>query len=60
MESKADQDEVWLFEALEKLGKRPTDSHIEDFCERVAIMTVNGLSDDQARREALLSLRLKL
>lgn len=54
--TESDADEAYLYEQLEKLGKRPTDSQIEQFVERVAIMVANGKHEAQARREALFGL----
>lgn len=53
MREKWEDDEDWLYRVL----GRPSVAEIERFCERVAIMVGNGLSEPTARTEALQALR---
>lgn len=48
-----DKDIEWLYQAAEKIGKRPTEADEERFCELVAKRTADDMPEMQARREAL-------
>lgn len=47
-------DEEWLYERLSRLGRRPTESQIEAFCERVAIRVSDGTPAAEARTLTIL------
>ena len=53
---KWEEDEKWLYENAGKINKRPTADDVESFCERIGIMTANGLSERDARLRAFLEL----
>lgn len=55
--TQAEADELWLFDAMQKVGRRPTDEQIDDFIERVAVMIVDGgVEESRARNLALLKI----
>lgn len=50
---KWNEDEEWIYAASEKLGKRPAEEQVENFCERVSVMVVDAkMSEADARRAA--------
>lgn len=50
---KYDEDEEYLYDRMEKIGRKPSENLIEWFCERVSIVINDCLmTEDQARRIA--------
>lgn len=51
--SESERDEEWLYDQDERLGRRPSESQVENFCERVAVMVCDGkMIESDARRAA--------
>jgi hypothetical protein len=56
-EEKCDQDVRWLYDQLEKIGKRPTEAQEESFSERVSIIMADGkMSEADARSVAFMGM----
>lgn len=52
-QEKWSEDEAWLYNACEKIGIRPDEDQMENFCERVSVMVVDAkMGESDARRAA--------
>ena len=53
---KWEQDIEWLYAKAETINKRPTEAQEEAFCEKVAVIVAEGISEREARLRAFLEL----
>lgn len=50
-QEKRDEDEEYLYTQAEKIGRKPTDAQVDNYCERVSIMVIDGkVKESEARR----------
>lgn len=55
---KWEQDVEWLYAKAATINKRPTEAQEEAFCEKVAFLCADGVSESEARLRAFLELYL--
>ena len=53
---KWEQDVEWLYAKAATINKRPTEAQEEAFCEKVAVIVAEGISEREARLRAFKEL----